>query len=132
MNGPRTASSPGSESSPLVSTLFAKLLVCVLGIVLTGATLLTIRHQRLEAMHGIAEARAAIDREEAARRTLEARLASLVDPDRLRDRLRSVDIGPWVPRPERGRGGSPTDAEADAPAVPPDPPRFRPDLVRRD
>jgi hypothetical protein len=132
VNGPRPASSPGTEASPLVSTLFAKLLVCVLGIVLTGATLLTIRHQRLEAMHGIAEARAAIDREEAARRTLEARLASLVDPDRLRDRLRSVDIGPWVPRPERGGRGPAGDAEIDDPATSPAPPRFRPDLVRGD
>lgn len=132
MNGPHPASSPGSESSPLVSTLFAKLLVCVLGIVLTGATLLTIRHQRLEAMHGIAEARAAIDREEAARRTLEARLASLVDPDRLRARLRTVDIGPWVPRPERGRTLSPAGSEADSAPDSTAPPRFRPDLVRRD
>jgi hypothetical protein len=132
VNDPATASSCEVATSPLVSTLFAKLLACVLAIIVTGATLLTIRHQRLEAMHRIAEARAAIDREEATRRTLEARLASLVDPDRLRARLRTVDIGPWVPRPERGRDGAADETLAEPPPVTPAPPRFRPDLVRHD
>ena len=132
MKGPPATSSCDLQAGPLVSTPFAKLLVCVLAIILTGATMLTIRHQRLEAMHRIAEARSAIDREEATRRTLEARLASLVDPDQRRARLRAVDIGPWVPRPERGHGGAATDASPAPPPAEPVPPRFRPDLVRRD
>lgn len=134
MSRPIAHLSPGTPTvvaPPSTSPLFAKLLAIVLAVVATGSALLTIRHQRLETMHRIAETREAIDREIARQRTLDARIAELVRPEALRDRLRTADIGPWVPRPERpavdplSSGSSPGPGPA-APKPAPASPRFAP------
>jgi hypothetical protein len=96
-----TGRPPATVAAPSTSPLFAKLLAIVVAVVATGSALLTIRHQRLETMHRIAETREAIDREIARQRTLDARIAELIHPDALRARLNTADVGPWVPRPER-------------------------------
>ncbi len=100
--GPPGASGVASPARPAtVSPMFAKLLAIVVALILVGAALLAIRHQRLETMHRIAAAREAIDRELARQRTLAARIAELAEAERVARLARELDVGPWTPRPER-------------------------------